>query len=79
MLTLQSLFTMFLQDTKSDSLIQILDLENLFNPTAEEIKGRRQTGEEEQPPENYTKSQLIFPSGEQLPQCWVDADYRVKS
>jgi hypothetical protein len=67
---------MFLQDTKSDSLIKISDPEALFNPTESMVKGCRQTGEEEQPPTQFPKNQLMFPSGEALPQCWVDANYR---
>ncbi len=67
---------MFLQDTQSDSLIKISDPKHLFDPNQATIQGRRQTGEEEQPPESFAKSQLIFPSGEPLPQCWLDANYR---
>jgi hypothetical protein len=37
---------------------------------------RVQAGEEEQDPEPIEKQNLIFPSGESLPRCWIDADYQ---
>lgn len=67
---------MLLQDKRSGVLVKILDIENLFDPNKESISGRGQQGEEEQEPESYKKDGLIFPSGEELPLCWKDADYR---
>ena len=29
-----------------------------------------------QDPEKFLKSELVFPSGEPLPQCWLDPDYK---
>ena len=37
-----------------------------------------QAGEEEQPAESLKKSDLVFPSGENLPQCWLDSNYKSK-
>jgi hypothetical protein len=61
---------MLLQDKQSD------DVSMLINPSETMVSGRSQSGEEEQDPEDYAKTSLIFPSGENLPRCWVDADYR---
>lgn len=67
---------MFLQDKQTGNTIQILDITALHNPATSEVPGRDQNGEEEQEPETYSKQQLIFPSGEDLPRCWLDANYR---
>jgi len=42
------------------------------------ISGRIQNGEEEQEPEAFDKNALLFPSGEALPKCWFDSDYKLK-
>lgn len=66
---------MFLKDKETGSLIKIENVEALFKPTQQEIEGRDQDGQEEQNIASFKKSQLIFPSGESLPRCWMDADY----
>lgn len=70
---------MFLQHKRSGDLIEILNLENLYDPCQGEITGRFHCGEEMQEPENFAKSEIIFPSGEALPQCWIDPNYRVSA
>lgn len=67
---------MFLQDKEDGTMIEVLDPEALFSPTETEVPGRTQSGQEEQDPEKFAKANLKFPSGEELPRCWVDADYR---
>jgi hypothetical protein len=67
---------MFLQNKSSDTLIEIKDLEALFNPLKDQIEGRIQEGEEEQDPESFAKQDLTFASGEDLPRCWIDPNYR---
>lgn len=67
---------MFLSQKSDGSLIEILDLKTLFNPAEAEVLGRCHSGEEMQDEEKYAKLKLNFPSGESLPRCWVDADYR---
>ncbi|MEO0374788.1 MAG: acetyltransferase [Cyanobacteria bacterium P01_A01_bin.17] len=67
---------MFLQNKQTETLIKILDVETLFNPMHQKVSGRSQAGEEEQPPADYLKDQLRFPSGENLPRCWWDVDYK---
>ena len=67
---------MFLQHQSNGALVEILSLETLFNPIQTKVKGRFHAGEEMQDVEYFTKSHLEFPSGEALPQCWLDAHYR---
>lgn len=67
---------MFLHNKSSDTLIKTTDLETLFNPLRNEIEGRSQEGEEEQDLQLFPKQDLVFASGEELPRCWIDPDYR---
>lgn len=67
---------MLLHDKQKDALVEVLGLIALINPNQSEISGQVQSGQEEQDPEPSSKADLIFPSGESLPRCWVDADYR---
>jgi hypothetical protein len=67
---------MLLKSKQSDVLIEIEEVKTLINPIEDKVSGRSQSGEEEQDPEDYAKASLIFPSGEDLPRCWVDVDYR---
>ena len=66
---------MFLKDSKDD-LVEVLTLSDLFDPFSKNLVGRYQHGEEAQDPEKFNKTDLSFPSGEDLPRCWVDAHYR---
>jgi hypothetical protein len=63
---------MLLKEKVSGDLIRILEVEKLWDPFERQVPGRNQTGEEEQPPVDYDKTELIFPSGEPLPQSWMD-------
>lgn len=67
---------MLLEHRPSGSLVEVLTLEDLYNPCRTYITGQLQMGEEMQDPEIFQKSELIFPSGETLPCCWWDAHYR---
>jgi len=67
---------MFLKEQKSGDLVEILDLAALFDPCRESVQGRFHAGEEMPEPAEFTKSALLFPSGEGLPRCWRDANYR---
>ncbi len=67
---------MFLMHKPTGDLIEILTLDNLFNPCVEEVIGRDHFGEEMQDPASYMKTEMAFPSGEPLPRCWMDAHYR---
>lgn len=66
---------MLLKDKQRDVLVEILNPEALFDPSEATISGQVQSGEEEQDPEPARKEDLIFPSGEALPRCWLEVDY----
>lgn len=70
---------MLLQDKQTGSLFEIVDVKTLVDPTVSEVPAQDQRGQEEQEPKAIAKDQLVFPSGESLPRCWVDADYRAHS
>ena len=67
---------MFLKQTQSGHLVEILKLTDLFNPNHSEVVGRFHYGEEAQDPEQFNKTDLVFLSGENLPRCWTDPHYR---
>lgn len=67
---------MLLQDKTSNVLVEIADLTALFNPAQATVSGRGQAGQEEQDLQAFQKETLIFPSGETLPRCWIDANYK---
>ena len=67
---------MFLKSAKNDDFVEITDLSALFDPFKADVRGRFHAGEELQDEQAFSKSDLIFPSGEGLPRCWVDAAYR---
>lgn len=66
---------MFLKSKTNGDLVELLEVKNLYDPCRKEILGRYHAGEEMQDPEIFLKSELIFPSGESLPRCWLDSDY----
>jgi hypothetical protein len=67
---------MFLKNKESGDIIEVMDTKSLFDPNRTNVKGRFHHGEELQDPDQFEKSELIFPSGEALPQCWLDPHYR---
>jgi len=67
---------MFLKDKKTGDAVEILDLTALFDPSAGSVAGRFHAGEEMQDKEAFAKADLVFPSGEDLPRCWIDPGYR---
>ncbi|MCU7906254.1 MAG: acetyltransferase [Candidatus Thiodiazotropha sp. (ex Epidulcina cf. delphinae)] len=67
---------MFLMQKNTEELVEILGLGDLINPNHAEIVGRYHAGEELQDAETFSKGEMKFPSGEPLPQCWLDAEYR---
>jgi hypothetical protein len=67
---------MFLRHQPSGDIVEVLDLEALFDPFRAGLTGRYHWGEEMQEPAPFAKSELVFPSGEPLPRCWVDPHYR---
>ncbi|MBW4669076.1 MAG: acetyltransferase [Cyanomargarita calcarea GSE-NOS-MK-12-04C] len=70
---------MFLQLKDTGDLVEILEVKELIDPNNDIVRAQSQVGEEEQDPASYHKGNLVFPSGETLPRCWVDADYKAKA
>lgn len=68
---------MFLQERSTRCLVEVLDTQGLFDPLQGQIEGRKHAGEELQDPDLFDKSNLVFPSGEALPICWLNPAYRV--
>lgn len=67
---------MYLKRKSDGHLIEVLGFNDLFNPTHPAVIGRLHYGEEIQDPEKFAKADLLFPSGEELPRCWLDVHYR---
>ena len=67
---------MFLKTRHDGSLMEVLSLPALFDPFLTHLQGRLHAGEELQEPERFLKTDLIFPSGESLPRCWLDPHYK---
>jgi hypothetical protein len=67
---------MFLTERSSGHLVEVLSLNDLFDPYRAHVVGRYHYGEEVPEPERFPKTGLAFPSGEPLPICWLDAHYR---
>lgn len=67
---------MLLKNKNYDGLIEVTELEQLINPQEEQVTGQEQAGQEEQEPESFKKEDLVFPSGENLPRCWMDSNYK---
>ena len=67
---------MFLKHKLNGQLVEVLSLDSMYDPCLKEITGRMHAGEEMQDPETFMKSELIFPSGEALPICWLNPHYQ---
>jgi len=67
---------MFLSETRTGELVEVLSMNDLFDPFKTEIVGRYNAGEEMPDPRHFAKSDLSFCSHEPLPRCWMDPDYR---
>ncbi len=67
---------MYLKHTSSGDLVEIEDMAGLISPAETQVRARFHAGEEMQEAAMFAKAELVFPSGEALPRCWVDAHYR---
>ena len=67
---------MYLKDKKSNDLVEVMDTTELVDPCVSTINGRFHSGEELQDATTFDKSNLIFPSNESLPRCWLDPNYK---
>jgi hypothetical protein len=70
---------MYLRDKVSGDLVEVLDIAAVVDPCVAHVDGRFHAGEELQDTAQFSKNDLEFPSGEGLPRCWVDRDYRAKA
>ena len=68
---------MYLKHKDTGNLVEVLDVRAVADPCQALVAGRYHAGEELQDPENFAKTDLVFPSGEALPVCWLDADYKL--
>lgn len=67
---------MLLQHKQTAELVEVNDITQLVNPSEADISAQSQHGEEKQDPARFGKAELVFPSGESLPRCWVDPHYK---
>ncbi|MFT5807454.1 MAG: hypothetical protein ACI9LG_001747 [Moritella dasanensis] len=67
---------MFFKHRNNNDMIEVIGQDDLTNLFHETVLGRYQVGEEQQDPESFKKSDLLFLSGEELPLCWTDPHYR---
>jgi len=69
---------MLVKNREDNTLIQVMNADDLIDPFKESIQGRQKAGQEVQPTQTFDKSRLVFPSGENLPQCWMDPEYHTE-
>ncbi|GIC75708.1 hypothetical protein FMO003_21250 [Moritella sp. F3] len=67
---------MFFKHKSNNDMIEVIGQDDLTNLFHDSVVGRYQVGEEQQDPETFKKSDLLFLSGETLPLCWTDPHYR---
>ena len=67
---------MYIKDKNNGDLVEVLSVADLVNPFHPTVAGRYHAGEEMGEPMNFKKVDMAFPSGEALPVCWVDPNYR---
>jgi hypothetical protein len=67
---------MFLNQTSSGHMVEVLSIPDLMDPYKLSVSGRLHYGEETQETDSFDKVDLVFLSGESLPRCWVDPQYR---
>ena len=67
---------MLLMEKETGHLIEVLDPTEVFDPFKDSFTGRLDFGEDVAEPDSFTKVSVSFPSGENLPKCWIDPHYR---
>jgi hypothetical protein len=68
---------MFVKNVSTGDLAEVAQPSELMDPNTTSVTVRYQAGEEAGDPVSVEKSGLVFPSGEPLPKCWLDAHYRI--
>ncbi|MDX1301508.1 acetyltransferase [Photobacterium sp.] len=69
---------MFLKETRTGDLVDVIDMGALINPFSQQVNVQYQSGEDLAEPVAIDKQNLAFPSGEELPECWINGYYRFK-
>lgn len=67
---------MFLKHRPGNCLIDVIDDADVLDPFVKTVRARSQAGEDTVDIGFYPKTELVFPSGEPLPLCWRDKNYR---
>ena len=67
---------MLLKQRSNGHLLEVVNIQDLFNVLHEDVDACDQVGEECQDSEIFKKTDLLFLSGEELPRCWTDPHYR---
>ncbi|PIP01999.1 MAG: acetyltransferase [Zetaproteobacteria bacterium CG12_big_fil_rev_8_21_14_0_65_54_13] len=68
---------MYLRNAETGDLAHVVKLSDLTDPNIATVTVRYHAGEEAGEPMAEQKTNMAFPSGEALPECWLDAHYRV--
>jgi len=68
---------MYLRNKANGDLAEVEKLEVLMDPNATSLMVHYFAGEEMGEPVSVKKDAMVFPSGEALPQCWLDPHYRM--
>jgi len=66
---------MYLKYIPTNDLVEVIDLQDVINPYATTVLARVYSDERGQRTDRYPKSDLTFPSGEALPQCWTERSF----
>jgi hypothetical protein len=69
---------MYLLHKPSGELVEVISLSDMINPNTSTIRARAYTEDIIQRAENFLKTEMVFPSGEALPLCWIDSHYQQK-
>ena len=69
---------MLLMEKETGHLIEVIEPTEVFDPFKDSFTGRLDFGEDVAEPGSFKKAMVSFLSGENLPRCWVDPDYRDK-
>ncbi|MGB5223868.1 MAG: hypothetical protein WBN49_01715 [Arenicellales bacterium] len=67
---------MLLMEKETGHLIEVLDPTEFFDPFNDSFNGRLDFGDDVAEPDSFKKVSVSFPSGENLPKCWKDPNYR---
>ena len=67
---------MLLQEKDTGHLVEVLEPKEVFDPFEKTFRGVLDYGEERSDPQAFSKDAVVFPSGEPLPRCWRDPEYR---